>query len=138
MKATLLRRAAPWLLGPALLLGLVLAVALVVAPGTWRPSLGKVRMAAGALFAVPVLWVVISALWPARADRTCPNCGQAGLRRLNRRSTRGIVCNRCDHRDPTRSSWFLAEEEGPLETTVLEERARTAPRPPVESVGRSD
>ena len=112
-------RLAPWLLPPAIVAGLALALWLL--RGSPPESL---RYAAGALFVVPVLWVVVSALWPARADRTCPRCGRDSLRRLSRANTQGLVCTRCDWRDPAASSWFLAEEEGPLEDLVLEQRER--------------
>ena len=139
MKRNLLQRAAPWLVAPALLVALGLAYALLVAPDNKDIALARLRYVAGALFVLPVLWVVISALWPARADRTCPACGAGTLRRLNRRSTRGVVCQRCDHRDATASSWFLAEEEGPLEPLVLEQREKKrSAAVPVDSTGRSD
>ena len=40
-------------------------------------------------------------------------------------STRGIRCTACGFRDPDASSFLMAEEEGPLEPTVLRERGRS-------------
>jgi DNA-directed RNA polymerase subunit RPC12/RpoP len=69
------------------------------------------------------LWILVSALSPAKADRRCPRCGANSLVRLDDRSTRGVRCTRCPHRDEGVSSFYLAEEEGPLEDIVLAERA---------------
>ena len=81
-----------------------------------------------ALAAVPVGWVLASALWPAKAERRCPACGKDALERLDERATHGLVCRACGHRDASASAWLLAEEEGPLEEIVLAERGRT-PQP---------
>jgi hypothetical protein len=78
----------------------------------------------GALLGLAFLWVGISVFWPARADRRCPNCGEEALERLDQDTTRGLVCRACRWRDSTASSWFLAEEEGPLEQLVLRDRGR--------------
>ncbi len=79
--------------------------------------------ALGVLFATGFLWIGISVFWPARADRECPTCGQTSLERLDPRTTQGLSCAACGWRDTAASSWFLAEEEGPLEGLVLRERA---------------
>jgi len=94
--------------------------------------LGWVLVAAGAL---PILWVLGSALWPASAERTCPACRRNRVQRLDPRTTHGLVCPDCGWRDETASSWLLAEEEGPLEDIVLAQRGRgQTPRPsPVDS-----
>lgn len=75
------------------------------------------------------LWVLMSSmLFPAVADRRCPNCREEALERLDPETTTGLRCSACGHEDPLASGWFLAEEEGPLEDMVLRSRGR-APRP---------
>lgn len=88
-----------------------------------RPS-GLFAWVAGGALTLLFLWIFVSTLWPARADRTCPECGEEGLERLSESSTHGLRCTRCEWSDETVSAWLLAEEEGPLEETVLEERRR--------------
>lgn len=73
-------------------------------------------------------WIVTSVLWPGRADRRCPACGAETLVRKDPDTTVGIACSRCGFTDEDASAWLLAEEEGPLEPTVLEERARRSRR----------
>lgn len=80
------------------------------------------------LACVPAGWVLVSALFPAKAERRCPACGADALVRLDARSTQGLRCRACDWCDPSASAWLLAEEEGPLEDIVLAQRGR-APRP---------
>jgi hypothetical protein len=80
-----------------------------------------------ALAALPVVWVLVSALWPARAERGCPACGKDALARLAPESTVGLVCRACGWKDEGASAWLLAEEEGPLERIVLAERGRDLP-----------
>jgi ribosomal protein L37AE/L43A len=108
---------------PPVFLGAVLVVFRLV---QGRP-VGVFGGIVAVLAAVPIAWVVISTLWPARADRTCPGCGRDTLRRLDRRSTVGLACRSCGWRDETQSSWLLAEEEGPLEEIVLRQRGRGVP-----------
>lgn len=74
------------------------------------------------LFLIAMSWIVISVLWPAHADRTCPECGSEKLERLDPSTTIGIRCSGCGFVDDSKSSWLLAEEEGPLENLVLEQR----------------
>jgi len=118
--------------------------------GWWLPTVLLLAVAAGlaiglagphplgvilgmALVVVPIGWVLVSALWPAEARRTCPGCGQESLERLDPGSTHGLVCRSCDWRDESASAWLLAEEEGPLEDLVLAQRGRrpVAGVPPV-------
>jgi len=100
---------------------------LAVALGVWivfhRPLSLFVGVLA-ALAAVPVGWVMVSALWPARAERRCPACNADALERIDRRASHGLVCRACGHRDESASAWLLAEEEGTLEEMVLAERGR--------------
>jgi hypothetical protein len=110
---------AGWLVAP-LLLGASLAAVRLVISG---PD-ALFAWAAGAALASALAWVLVSVLFPASADRTCPACGQSALERLDRGSTRGLGCARCGWRDEAASSFLLAEEEGPLEHAVLAERRR--------------
>ncbi len=80
------------------------------------------------LVGLGLLWIVVSVLWPARAERTCPDCGRPGLVRLDTDLVHGLECTQCDYRDETASAWLLAEEEGPLEELVLAQRAQRRER----------
>ena len=120
-------RCVGWLMPPLLLAATACGVALVL-----RGPDRIFVVATGTLLAVAILWILVSSLLPARADRTCPACGAEALRRLDRATTRGILCTACGHVDPTQSSFLLAEEEGPLETIVIAERGRRAGSEPVE------
>src|SRR5262245_8088454 len=109
---------------------------LAVAAGVAIVFRGPLSLFAGvlaALVAVPVGWVIVSALWPAKAERRCPACGKDALVRLDERATHGLVCRACGHRDESASAWPLAEEEGPLEEIVLAERGRKATSGAVDS-----
>lgn len=75
---------------------------------------------------LPVGWVLVSSLWPARAERGCPACGADALVRADPRATHGLACTACGFRDESASAWLLAEEEGPLEVLVLAARERRA------------
>jgi hypothetical protein len=121
------RRTAPaWLAwcAPALLLGAVLLAAWIV----FARPFSLFGLVLGAVAAVPIGWVLVSALWPARAERRCPGCGADALARLDARATHGLVCRACGWRDESASAWLLAEEEGPLEEIVLAQRGRGRPR----------
>jgi len=108
------------------------AVGLGVWLGLKRPPL-LFGLLAGTFLVVPVLWVLISALWPGKADRKCPACGKDALRRLDPRATTGLLCGACGFRDESASAWLLAEEEGPLEPLVLAQRERRRARSGVDS-----
>lgn len=108
----------PWC-APALFLAAVLGgVALV----SLRPPLVGVLLVA--LVLVPIAWVLVSTLWPARAERGCPACKADALVRSDPHTTHGLLCRACGFRDDSASAWLLAEEEGPLEELVLSQRAR--------------
>ena len=85
---------------------------------------GVLWLIIGAGIVIPILWIVTSALWPAKADRRCPRCRGEKLVRMDPNTTVGLECTDCGYRDDAASSWLLAEEEGPLEDIVLEERKR--------------
>ena len=80
----------------------------------------------GATLLIGFGWILVSSLHPARADRSCPECGEEALERLDPETTRGVTCARCGHTDRDASSWLLAEEETTLEEIVLRERARVS------------
>lgn len=112
-------RLAGWFAGPAMLAA--------VLAGTWlaftRP-LGLFGVLLAVLAAAPVLWVLVSALWPPRAERRCAVCSADALERMDPRTTHGLVCRACGWSDESASGWLLAEEEGPLEEIVLAQRGR--------------
>jgi hypothetical protein len=109
---------AGWLMPPVMLASTACGIALVLR----GPERAFVVSATIAL-ALVVVWILVSVFFPARVDRTCPECGEESLRRLDSRTTRGILCARCGLVDEQQSSFLLAEEEGPLERIVLAERA---------------
>ncbi len=123
---------------PLVFLGaLAAALACLRAPPAWLAGLvlgGALVLCAG--------WVLVSVLWPGRAERTCPACGKETLERLERSSTVGQRCGACGFAEAEESAWLLAEEDGvPLEPLVLEQRRRRreAPlHPPVDSLGPAD
>lgn len=122
-----LERALAWLVAPACLTA-VGAAAWVVLGADERSSarllaLGLCLAGAGVLG-----WVLVSVFYPARADRTCPRCGEQGLERLERESTRGVACRLCGHVDASASSFLIAESEGALEPVVLRERRERGAR----------
>ena len=71
-----------------------------------------------------LLWVLVSVFSPAKADRTCPQCGSESLQRLDPGTTHGVTCEACEFTDETVSSFYLAEQEGALEPMILRERQR--------------
>lgn len=90
----------------------------------WQPA-WLTGAVVGTVLCAGLLWVAASALWPAKADRSCPECGENTLVRLDPETATGLLCSACGHEDREASSWFLAEEEGPLEDLVLRQRGRS-------------
>lgn len=78
----------------------------------------------GAIFVLTFGWFLVSTLWPRFAERTCPTCGKDGLVPLTENSHRGLRCTLCGFEDESLSSFFIAEEDGVLEETVMRERGR--------------
>jgi len=122
--------AAGWLVPPLALAAVGLGLWLGLKRPPWLFALF-----AGAALLVPVGWVLVSALWPGKADRRCPACAQDTLARLDPHSTTGLGCSACGFRDESASAWLLAEEEGPLEKLVLAQREARRARPGVDSPG---
>lgn len=115
-----LRALAGWFVAPLALVSIAAGMLLV-----FRGPDGLFGVVFGTVLALGLGWILVCSLFPAKADRTCPECKRPGLVRLDRRTTRGVRCTRCGFRDATASSFLLAEDEGvPLEDTVLHERDR--------------
>lgn len=109
-----------WLVAPLILASIACAFALVL---NGPDSLFGIVF--GVVIALGLGWILVCSLFPAKADRKCPQCGKQGLVRLDLRTTRGIRCTRCSFRDDSASSFLLAEDEGvAIEKTVLHERDR--------------
>lgn len=107
-----------WLTPLFLLGGIAGGVAVV----RWHPAWLLASVLLGVVGAV-LLWVFVSAFWPAKADHRCPRCGADAFERLDPATTQGLECRACGFRDEQATSWFHAEEEGgPLEEVVLLER----------------
>ncbi len=112
-------RVAGWLVAPLCLTATVAAV-LFIQRG---PDHVFGAVFTGVL-ALGLAWILISSLFPGRADRSCPACGRQTLERLDRRSTRGVRCRACGLVDPHSSSFLLAEDEGAqLEDIALRDRS---------------
>jgi hypothetical protein len=110
---------AVWLLAPMALCA--------VAAGTLLVRRGPDQifgMVFGLVLGLGFLWIVVSALFPGQADRTCPGCGANSLERIDPDATHGLSCRLCSWRDETASAFLHAEEEGPLEDIVLRQRGR--------------
>ena len=106
-------------LAPLLLIGAIGLAVAVINLGA-DAILGWVGYALGGAV---VVWVLAASMWPAEADRTCPQCKEEALERLDPNTTMGLRCTACGHVDAAKSGWFLAEDEGPLEELVLRQRA---------------
>ncbi len=111
------------LLIPIVLLGTVgLVVAFVVHPGG-APS----PLVIGGIVVLLFAWIGVSVLWPARADRRCPDCKGDHLQRMDPTSAEGLRCPDCGWKDPSASGWYLAEEElEALEPLAMERRRAKA------------
>lgn len=109
---------AAWLVAPLMLAAVAAAVLLVMR----GPQL-LFGAALVVLFGIGFVWMLVSVFFPAAPDRTCPACGADALERLDPAATSGVRCAACGFCDASASAWLLAEEEGPLERTVLRERA---------------
>jgi len=106
-----------WLIAPLMLFATAAGALFVL-----RGPDGLFGACFGAVLALGVLWILVSTLFPGRAERTCPACGQRGLERIDRKSTCGVRCRLCGWRDESASSFLFAEEEGTFEDIVLRER----------------
>lgn len=109
-----------WLIGP-LLLSATLAAVLFILRGPDH-LFGVVF---GGVLAIGLAWILVSSLFPGKADRRCPRCGAQALTRLDPRTTRGLRCDACHFVDVHSSSFLLAEDEGAqLEDVALRDRSR--------------
>jgi hypothetical protein len=137
------RKAAPQrVAGPPRWLGPLLPLVFLGAAlaGVWIVKSGPVGLFGGLIAVAIVLgfgWILASALLPAApVDRTCPSCGKDALAPAFDDTTRGVACRSCEYVDETASAWMIAEEDGPLESVVLRERA--ARRAGTERTGRTE
>ena len=78
-------------------------VALAVAFSAWIPYI-----VGGALVLLWLVWVLVSAMSPAKPDRKCPACGREGLVKI-RRGEPGVRCELCGFRDETLHVAYLDE-----------------------------
>ena len=107
-----------WLVAPLLLAATSASILLVL-----RGPDELFGVAFGLVLALGLAWILVSSLFPARADRTCPECGKRALTRLDPHSTHGLRCRACGWRDASASAFLLAEDDGDaLEDIVLRER----------------
>ncbi len=110
---------AAWLIGPLLLASIAAGMLFV-----FRGVDHLFGLALGLVMGLGFLWILVSVLFPAKPDRTCPACGQRSLERIDPKSTHGLCCISCDWRDEAASGFLYAEEEGAFEDVVLRERRR--------------
>lgn len=110
---------AAWLIGPLLLASVASGMLFV-----FRGPDHLFGVALGVVLGLGFLWILISVLFPGKPDRTCPRCGNKALERIDPASTLGIRCRMCAWEDGDASGFLFAEEEGPLEDTVLRKRRR--------------
>jgi hypothetical protein len=108
-----------WLLAPLILCAIAAALLFVM-----RGPDRVFGLAFGLVIGLGFSWILVSVLFPSRADRTCPQCGRKGLVRIDPKATHGLRCRFCPWSDETASAFVHAEEEGPLEDIVLRERRR--------------
>jgi hypothetical protein len=106
-----------WLIGPLLLASVAAGMLFV-----FRGADHLFGVALGVVMGLGFLWILVSVLFPARPDRTCPRCGNKALERLDPGSTHGLHCRMCHWEDADASSFLYAEEEGTFEDAVLRER----------------
>ncbi|MCC7013130.1 MAG: hypothetical protein IT454_11250 [Planctomycetes bacterium] len=110
---------ASWLVAPLFLAAIAAGLLLIT-----RGPDQLFALAFGLVLMLGSSWIVACSLFPARADRTCPRCGDEALVRLDPQSARGVRCSACSWRDPSVSSFLLAEDDGAdLEQIALRERA---------------
>jgi len=114
-----------WLIGP-LLLAAVSAGTLFV----FRGPDHVFGIAFGLLLGLGFLWILVSTMFPSKPDRTCPQCGQGTIARLDPATTRGLTCGSCGWTDASASSFYLAEEESDMQDLVprREDRERGSRR----------
>ncbi len=111
-------RVAGWLIAPLCLSATVAAVLFIQ-----RGPDHVFGVVFTGVLALGLAWILISSLFPGRADRRCPRCSRETLERLDRRSTRGLRCRSCGLVDAHSSSFLLAEDEGEqLEDIAMRDR----------------
>ena len=117
---------------PGLLLQILMPLVMLASVGlvlvlVVRPGGAPSPLVIGGIVVLLFAWIGVSVLWPARADRSCPDCKQPALVRIDPTSAVGLRCTACAWNDTTASGWYLAEEElEALEPLALEQRRRKA------------
>ena len=92
--------AVPWLRSIAASAAAIAAVAGVFALVAFAPGLALWIFLAG-VFALPIGWMIVSTLLPARLDRNCPACSAWALEPLDPEDRYGVRCAECGFEDPT-------------------------------------
>jgi hypothetical protein len=111
---------AGWLTGPLILCATVAAMLFVT-----RGPDHLFAVAFGLVLALGSAWILTSALFPARAERNCPECGRAAVVRIDAHSRIGLRCRNCARRDESASAFIQAEDGGvPFEDAVVRDRRR--------------
>lgn len=108
-----------WLIGPLLLAAVSAGVLFV-----FRGPDHVFGIAFGLVLGLGFLWILVSTMFPSKPDRTCPQCGQDTLVRLDPKTTRGLTCGACAWTDASASSFYLAEDDGVLQDLVLRREDR--------------
>lgn len=111
---------AGWLVGP-LILGSIAAAMLFV----FRGPDEVFGVAFAVVLALGLLWILVSALFPASAERRCPRCRRPSIVRADAQKLTGLRCEACSWRDDSASAFIHAEDDGtPFEDIVLRERGK--------------
>ncbi len=112
-----------WLVGPLLLAS--------VAAGMLYAFRGPDHLfgiALGVVMGLGFLWILVSVLFPARPDRTCPRCGNRALERLDPGSVHGLRCHMCQWENADAASFLLVEEEDAFEDALPRDSDGDHPR----------
>jgi len=114
-----------WVVAPVLLLAVGAAFVLLrTQPAAFFTTVLVV------VFLAPFAWGLVSVLFPAYADRKCPECGELSVEALSEEDLHGVHCTACGYVDRDASAWKFAEErDQPLEPFVLESRLARAAKP---------
>lgn len=109
---------ASWLVAPLLLAAMLGTFVLIR-----KAPEGVFTLFIAAVCAVPVIWGLVSILFPASPDRRCPECGELGLEAMSELELHGVRCTDCGYEDESVGTWIFAEErDAPLEPLVIASR----------------
>ncbi|MFT7486553.1 MAG: DNA-directed RNA polymerase subunit RPC12/RpoP [Candidatus Paceibacteria bacterium] len=114
---------ASWLVAPILLAAVIGGLILLR-----KEPAGVFAVILGIVCGAPVVWGLISMLFPAYPDRRCPECKELGLESMSDQELHGVRCSECGFTDETLSTWKFAEERGQtLEPLVIAKRGKSSP-----------